>query len=114
MTGGLRSHWTQAALSRIAPGGRSTPGRWRPTPGTLSLNYNGDAMLNEWILAWVQHQLPRDPLSCSRRNIFYPGAGRAGLLRAADRAGADGCPIALARRLAGAGPQPAAARRVER
>ncbi len=29
-------------------------------------------MLNEWILAWVQHQLPRDPLHLFQGNIFYP------------------------------------------
>lgn len=41
-------------------------------PGTLSLNYNGDVMLNEWIVAWVQHQLPRAPLSLFQANIFHP------------------------------------------
>ena len=29
-------------------------------------------MLNEWILAWIQHQLPRDPLHLFEANIFYP------------------------------------------
>lgn len=29
-------------------------------------------MLNEWIVAWVQHQLPRDPLHLFEANIFYP------------------------------------------
>ena len=32
-------------------------------PGTLSRNDNADAELNEWILAWVAHQLPRAPAS---------------------------------------------------
>jgi hypothetical protein len=27
-------------------------------PATLCRNDNGDALLNEWILAWVAHQLP--------------------------------------------------------
>jgi hypothetical protein len=29
-------------------------------------------MLNEWIVAWVQHQLPRDPLHLFNANIFHP------------------------------------------
>src|SRR5437870_3493975 len=41
-------------------------------PGTLSRNDNGDAQLNEWILAWVAHQLPRAPLHLFDANIFYP------------------------------------------
>ena len=41
-------------------------------PHILSRHDNGDVMLNEWILAWVQHQLPRDPLHLFQGNIFYP------------------------------------------
>ena len=41
-------------------------------PGTLSRNDNGDALLNEWILAWVAHQLPRAPARLFDANIFYP------------------------------------------
>src|SRR6187397_771856 len=41
-------------------------------PGTYSRNDNADTQLNEWILAWVQHQLPRDPLHLFEANIFYP------------------------------------------
>jgi hypothetical protein len=41
-------------------------------PGRYSLNYNADTQLNEWILAWVAHQLPRDPLHLFEANIFYP------------------------------------------
>jgi hypothetical protein len=41
-------------------------------PGRHSLNDNGDAQLNEWILAWVAHQLPRDPAHLFEANIFYP------------------------------------------
>jgi hypothetical protein len=29
-------------------------------------------MLNEWIIAWIAHQLPRDPLHLFDANIFYP------------------------------------------
>ncbi len=41
-------------------------------PGTYSRNDNGDAQLNEWILAWVEHALVRDPLHLFQANIFYP------------------------------------------
>jgi len=41
-------------------------------PATLSSNGNADAQLNEWILAWVQHALPRTPWRLFQANIFYP------------------------------------------
>jgi hypothetical protein len=40
--------------------------------GSLSRHDNGDAMLNEWAVAWVAHQLPRAPLQLFDANIFYP------------------------------------------
>ena len=40
--------------------------------GTLSRNDNADAELNEWAMAWVAHQLPRDPAHLFDANIFYP------------------------------------------
>jgi hypothetical protein len=41
-------------------------------PHALSRHENADVMLNEWIVAWVQHQLPRDPRHLFQGNIFYP------------------------------------------
>src|SRR5829696_5640987 len=41
-------------------------------PGRHSLNANADAELNAWIMAWVAHRLPRDPLHLFEANIFYP------------------------------------------
>jgi hypothetical protein len=41
-------------------------------PGRYSRNDNADTQLNEWILAWVDHQLPRAPLRLFEANIFYP------------------------------------------
>jgi len=41
-------------------------------PGVLSRHDNADAMLNEWIVAWVAHQAPRAPLQLFDANIFYP------------------------------------------
>jgi hypothetical protein len=41
-------------------------------PAHLSRNDNGDALLNTWAIAWVAHQLPRNPLHLFDANIFYP------------------------------------------
>jgi len=41
-------------------------------PGRYSRNDNADTQLNEWILAWVAHELPRDPAHLFEANIFYP------------------------------------------
>jgi hypothetical protein len=38
----------------------------------LCRNDNGDALLNEWILAWVAHQLPYAPARLFDANIFFP------------------------------------------
>lgn len=40
--------------------------------GQLSRNDNADTLLNEWAMAWVAHQLPRDPVRIFDANIFYP------------------------------------------
>jgi hypothetical protein len=42
------------------------------SPATLSLNWHADVLLNEWILAWIAHQLPRAPAELFDANIFYP------------------------------------------
>lgn len=41
-------------------------------PAVWSRNDNADAMLNEWILAWVAHTLPTAPWRLFDANIFYP------------------------------------------
>jgi hypothetical protein len=41
-------------------------------PGTLSRNDNGDTILHEWTIAWLAHQIVRDPLHLFDANIFYP------------------------------------------
>src|SRR5438034_7129102 len=41
-------------------------------PAHLSRNDNGDTVLNTWAIAWVAHQLPRDPVHLFDANIFYP------------------------------------------
>jgi PA14 domain len=45
------------------------------SPGHLTRHDNRDTMLNEWIVAWVAHQAPRDPLHLFDANIFYPERG---------------------------------------
>ena len=41
-------------------------------PAHLSRNNSADALLNTWAIAWVAHQLPRDPVHLFDANIFYP------------------------------------------
>lgn len=41
-------------------------------PAHLARHDNRDTMLNEWIVAWVAHQAPRDPAHVFDGNIFYP------------------------------------------
>jgi len=42
------------------------------SPAHLSRNDVGDGLLNTWAIAWVAHQLPRDPVHLFDANIFYP------------------------------------------
>ena len=67
----LRHRWTGPALACLLLAVAHT---WplATAPGTLSRNDNGDAQLNEWIMAWVAHQLPRDPARLFQGNIFHP------------------------------------------
>src|SRR5262245_30321823 len=41
-------------------------------PAHLARHDNRDTMLNEWIVAWVAHQAPRNPAHVFDANIFYP------------------------------------------
>jgi hypothetical protein len=41
-------------------------------PHRLTRHDNADTMLNEWIVAWVAHQIPRAPLALFDANIFHP------------------------------------------
>ncbi len=66
----IRSRWFPAAACVLLAVLHTWP--LVTAPGTLSRNDNGDAQLNEWILAWVAHQLPRAPAHLFDANIFYP------------------------------------------
>ena len=59
-------HSPRSCCSRLCIPGRS------PDPAHLSRNDNADTQLNEWAIAWVAHQLPRDPVHLFDANIFYP------------------------------------------
>jgi hypothetical protein len=41
-------------------------------PNHLSRLDNNDTAFNTWVIAWVQHTLPRDPLHLFEAPIFYP------------------------------------------
>ncbi len=41
-------------------------------PDTLTRHDNADAQLNAWIVGWIAHALPRQPLRLFDANIFHP------------------------------------------
>lgn len=41
-------------------------------PGRLGRNSQADTQLNAWTMAWVAHQVVRDPVHLFDANIFYP------------------------------------------
>jgi hypothetical protein len=51
-------------------------------PAHLSRNDNADTVLNEWIIAWVSHQAPRDLFHLFDANIFHPERGTLALSEA--------------------------------
>ena len=55
-------------------------------PAALSRNDNADAQLNEWILAWVEHTLPRAPLHLFQGEHLLSRPRLAGVFGAAHRA----------------------------
>jgi hypothetical protein len=65
-----QSHWLALALFVLLAVVHTWP--LASDPAHLSRNDNADAVLNEWTIAWVAHQTPRDPLHLFDANIFYP------------------------------------------
>lgn len=63
-------------------------------PATYSRNDTADAQLNEWILAWVAHQLPRDPINLFDANIFHPSRDALAFSEPLIVPGAMGAPVA--------------------
>src|SRR6266576_2156188 len=41
-------------------------------PAHLTRVDNADYLLNTWAVAWVAHELPRDPIHLFDANIYYP------------------------------------------
>ena len=66
-----RLHWLGAAALCVLLAAAHT---WplAADPATHSRNDTADAQLNEWIVMWVAHQLPRNPARLFDANIFYP------------------------------------------
>jgi hypothetical protein len=65
-----RRHATTLALFTVLTIGHLWP--LATAPGRWSRIDNADYALNAWILAWVVHQAPRDPVHLFDANIFYP------------------------------------------
>ncbi len=68
----FRLRWPLAALALFALLAVLHTWPLATAPGTLSRNDNGDAVLHEWIMAWVAHQVITDPLHLFDANIFFP------------------------------------------
>ena len=70
-TVGARAHWWTAAAVCVLLAIMHT---WplATAPNRLARHDNADVMLNEWIVAWVQHRIAREPLRLFEANIFHP------------------------------------------
>lgn len=55
--------------------------------------FHDDVWLNTWAVAWIAHQLPRDPLRLFDANIFHPHTGTLGYTEPLLVPGALGAPI---------------------
>ena len=80
-------------------------------PAHLARLDNHDAELNTWIVAWVAHILPRDPLSLFEAPILYPEHHSLAFSEHMFVPSVMGAPLLWVGRLAGAGLQPADHRR---
>jgi hypothetical protein len=66
----VRRHAVTFALFALMAAAHTWP--LAAAPGRWSRVDHGDYSLNAWILAWVVHQAPRDPLHLFDANIFHP------------------------------------------
>src|SRR5579862_153461 len=62
--------WTSLLLFLLLAIGHTWP--LVTSPAKLSRNDNADTILNEWAIAWIVHEAPRDPRHLFDANIFYP------------------------------------------
>jgi hypothetical protein len=65
-----RTKWLALALFAVLAVAHTWP--LASAPGRYSRNDNMDTQLNEWTMAWVAHQVVRDPVHLFNANIFYP------------------------------------------
>ena len=70
--GARRLSWPALALGLFSALAAAHTWPLASAPGYWSRNDSPDALLHEWIMAWVPHQLIRDPLRLFDANIFYP------------------------------------------
>ena len=83
-------------------------------PLHLSRLDNDDTAFNTWVVAWVAHQLPRDPLHLFDAPIFFPEHDTLAYSEHMIVQAVMGAPLQWAGVLAGAGVQPAGLGRVWR
>ena len=70
--GHRRARFARLAARRVRAAGDGPHLAAGEHPGTSCRERQRRRQLNEWIMAWVVHQLPRDPLQLFDANIFYP------------------------------------------
>lgn len=68
------SSWRQRCLALVLFTVLAVAHTWPlgAAPGRYSRHDNMDAQLNEWTMAWVAHQVVRDPVHLFDAPIFYP------------------------------------------
>ncbi|NQW04952.1 MAG: hypothetical protein HQ485_13150 [Acidobacteria bacterium] len=74
MTRVFLSEWRQRGLALALFAVLAVAHTWplAAAPGEYSRHDNMDAQLNEWTMAWVAHQVVRDPVHLFDAPIFYP------------------------------------------
>ncbi len=86
--GGIHASLMMAVETPVSPSGRRTLGlgglglfvalvvlhTWplATNPARLSRLDNNDTAFNTWVVAWVAHQIPRDPMRLFQAPIFHP------------------------------------------
>jgi hypothetical protein len=66
----VRSSWTALGIFVFLAAIHTWP--LATDPAHLSRNDNADTLLNSWAIAWVAHQLPREPSRLFEANIYHP------------------------------------------
>jgi hypothetical protein len=94
----IRRLWSRPAVAFVAFALLAVVHTWplAANPAHLSRNDNADTLLNTWAIAWVAHQLPRDPAHLFDANIFYPERHTLGYSEAMVVQGVLAMPVLLA------------------